>query len=273
MSTVLTSENFSTFTSNNISLSAERDAGATQRVLLQFFSTPAGGLTFNRLQLYLKSNFTSSTHGIKVRIFGFKTKTYPSMSDLYSPSTSDELKASIYITKTDPEVVLVGDSGNLTNLNLTTSFSLKTISFNNSVVVPSNYPSYAIEITVLNNAYITFGLQNYNPSARTYLSGSTMWSSSSNGLIFAAQNIPAFVASFVGSKVFVTSNADPRVSTIQVGGQGLPDGSVVRWTSNSQKFYKISGGDLVYRAIIISAPSEWGWGATGQAAWATLQSL
>lgn len=270
MSTVLTSSNFSSFNSGNIALSAERNAGAGDRVLLQFFNTPMGGLTFNRLQLYIKHFAEYYTGGIRVKIFGFKTKSSPNFNDLYSSGTS--LKPSI-IVNNDTEVVTLGDSGNVANLNLTNSFSLKTISFGNSVVVPSNYPSYAIEITVLNNAYLIFGLQNYNPSTNVYLSDNIGWSSTPNGLIFAAQNIPTFVASFVGSKVFVTSNADPRVSAVQVNGQGLPDGSVVRWTSNGQKFYKIAGGDLVYRAVTISVPSAWGWDAVGQAAWTTLQSL
>jgi hypothetical protein len=77
----------------------------------------------------------------------------------------------------------------------------------------------------------------------------------------------------VGSVAVGTVVADPRTAGVTYNGNPLPVGSVLRNTTDGQKF--IAGGTSItdFLAIEITPPAAWGYSAGGEAAWAVLQAL
>jgi len=66
---------------------------------------------------------------------------------------------------------------------------------------------------------------------------------------------------------------DPRVAPVTLGGQALPEGSVVRNTVTGQKFMKSSGGVTAFVAIELEPKAQWSWSASADAAWEVLQGF
>lgn len=74
-------------------------------------------------------------------------------------------------------------------------------------------------------------------------------------------------------QVITTTASNPMQVAVTINGQPLPVGSVLRNTATGQKFVKVTGNELAFVAIEAEPSPTWGWGASGDAAWAVLQSM
>lgn len=73
--------------------------------------------------------------------------------------------------------------------------------------------------------------------------------------------------------VLASVTVDPTIEAVIFNGQPLPEGSVLRNTSTTQKFIKNSGALATdFTPIEITPKSEWSFNAVGVAAWGYLQS-
>ena len=86
------------------------------------------------------------------------------------------------------------------------------------------------------------------------------------------QNLTTSV-SVSGGKIVGVVSVDPTTTAVTVGGQPLPEGSVVKNSSSGQKFIKVSGGATSFVAIEVMPDADWGWSSAAAEAWEILQNL
>jgi hypothetical protein len=73
--------------------------------------------------------------------------------------------------------------------------------------------------------------------------------------------------------VVITIAANPTGNILTLGGQPLPNGSIVKNSITNQKFVKISGGSTSYTAIELTPKVDWSWSANGSIVWQVLQDF
>ena len=115
------------------------------------------------------------------------------------------------------------------------------------------------------DGYFRNNISSYGSSFE-FSSTPVIWSGGGSG----GGGQPSTPAMFNG-KYVMTAEADPTQVELLVGGQPLPNGSVVK--VGSQKYFKVSGDSLAFFMIPQTPPAEWGWDASANAAWAVLQGF
>lgn len=73
-------------------------------------------------------------------------------------------------------------------------------------------------------------------------------------------------------KVLTTLAVDPTIDGVTISGNPLPTGSIIRNSTNTQKFIKLAGDSKTFDAIEIIPKTEWKFTTIGSTAWNYLQN-